>query len=307
MRFATPLLLLMAMVCGCTASRQDPADFVKPSVAVMKFENRAPFPMHWDLGGGTRDILVDRLMRTDRYHVIERPELSHVVSEQEFQHSGMTRPQEKVASGRIKNIQYLIKGVVTDFSQVSGASGHVRNDSFGLFSSGSQAIVSIILYVVDVESGEIITSESIEESVAASDVSVDALYKGVTFGGSAFYRTPLGKAMNRVVDRAVMKITQTIANRRWSPRIAEVQADGAVLLTGGTDRALHNAMVLEVLEEGAPVVDPETGDVLGRRPPQVVGTIQITQVMDRYSAARPLSPSSRLKAGQLCRPAAQPN
>jgi len=40
----------------------DGAAYIKPGVAVMKFENRAQFDMHWDLGGGMRDILVDRLV-----------------------------------------------------------------------------------------------------------------------------------------------------------------------------------------------------------------------------------------------------
>ena len=36
-------------------------------------------------------------MRTNRYHVIERPELDSVLRELHFQQSGMTRPQDKLA------------------------------------------------------------------------------------------------------------------------------------------------------------------------------------------------------------------
>ena len=98
---------------------RNPDDYVKPTIAVMKFENRASFPLGWNLGGGMQEVLVDRLMETNRYHVVERQELDSVMNEIQFQQSGATRPQGKAATGRIKNCQFLIKGVVTDFGHVS--------------------------------------------------------------------------------------------------------------------------------------------------------------------------------------------
>ena len=216
----------------------------------------------------------------------------------------MTRAEDKAARGRIKNIQYLIKGVITDFSQVGGAKAHAEGSKLGVAGGSSSALVSIIIYVVDVESGEIITSEAIEESVHSSSVGVEAMYKDVSFGGSAFYRTPLGKAMNRVVERAVAKVTDSIANRRWSPRVAEVHADGTVLVTGGADRGMSRDQMFEVVEEGPPVLDPETGDVLGNRPARVVANIRITEVSDRYSEGAAQGDHAGLKVGQLCRPMA---
>jgi curli biogenesis system outer membrane secretion channel CsgG len=75
---------------GCQHSlTADPAeDYVKPTIAVMKFENRAPFPLGWNLSDGTADILVDRLMATRRFHVIERTEPDSVLREQRLQNSG---------------------------------------------------------------------------------------------------------------------------------------------------------------------------------------------------------------------------
>jgi len=295
--FAAMLLTLIGCAGGPAGK---PAEFVKPSVAVMKFENRAAFPMRWDLGGGTRDVLVDRLMKTGRYHVIERPELGEIVKELNFQQSGMTRPQDKAALGKIKNVQYLIKGVITDFAQVSGGSAGARKGSFGLFGSDTQAIVGIILYVVDVESGEILASESIEESVHSSDVSVQAMYKDISFGGSSFYRTPLGKATAKVIDRAVARITDSIASRRWSPKIAAVQSDGLVLLNGGADREIVVGEQFTVMEDGAVVVDPETGDMLGRLAARPIATLRVTAVHERYSETLPLN-SAGIKVGQSCR------
>ena len=298
-----PLLVLHLLAAGCanTGSSGDPSDFVKPSIAVMKFENRAAFAMQWDLGSGTRDVLVDRLMKTGRYHVIERPEINEIVKELKFQHAGLTRPEDKAALGKIKNVQYLIKGTITDFAQVSAVAGGARKGMFDIFGSDNRAIVSIILYVADVESGEIVSCESIEESVHASNVSVNAMYKDVSFGGSSFYKTPLGQATAKVIDRAVAKITDTVAAKRWSPKIAAVQPDGTVLLNGGQDRGFSRGDKFTVLDEGIAVVDPETGDKLGQQPAQPIATIRITAVHDRYAEAVPVAPTDKIKVGQPCR------
>ena len=264
------VLVARAVVCccGCSAGlRGDPADYVKPTVAVMKFENRAQFPMRWNLGSGMRDILVDRLVATDRYHVIERPELDSVVRELKLQNSGVTRKQSRAELGRLKNVQYLIKATITDFGHVATNSGFLGMGSLDMMGAHQKAVMGMTLYVVDVESGEIITSESIEESVRASETSVKAQYKNVALGGSVFYRTPLGRATARVIDKAVASITETIAARPWQPRIALVDAAGTVVINGGRNRRIRSGDQLR----GLPSRPADRGPGHRRRDRQAAG------------------------------------
>jgi curli biogenesis system outer membrane secretion channel CsgG len=295
---------------GCQSlggSGRNPEDFVKPTIAVMKFENRASFSLGWNLGGGTQEVLVDRLMATGRYHVIERQELASVMGELKFQQSGATRPEGRASAGRLKNCQYLIKGVVTDFGHVSSKSGGaVFRDLGSLFGSSNQAVMGIIVYVVDVESGEVIASENITETVSAGDVSVEAAYKGVGFGGSAFYRTPLGKATSSVVDRAVKRITAAIAAQPWEPRVALVQADGTVIINGGRDRGVKTGAQFDVLEDGPPILDPISGDCIGRSTGKTVGRLVVHEVHPRYAVTTIVEGRAPdFQAGQACRPPAK--
>ena len=247
---------------GCATKPPDPALFVQPTVAVMKFENRAAFPLRWKLGDGMADILVDRLMATRRFHVIERPELGSVLGELRLQHSGATRRQRKAAPGRLKNVQYLIKGTVTDFGHVSTTSGWLKARSWGFSGSHARAIVGMTFSVVDVESGEILSSQRLEGSVNAESVAVKGRYQDVAMGGSVFYQTPLGRATARVMDDAVRKITEAIASRRWQPKIAVLNDDGTVLLNGGADRKVAVGGQYDVLETGQAIADPDTGDMV---------------------------------------------
>ena len=160
---------------GCQAGPG--ASYVKPTIAVLKFENKAPFPYQWDLGGGTRDILTDRLVKTDQYHVIERPDLDGVMREINLENTGLTRPQDKAKVGQLKNVQYLIKGTITDFGQVGGVNGYAATKGMGVSAGSSTAVMGMTLYVIDVQSGEVIASQRISESVGAGAVDFKATYK----------------------------------------------------------------------------------------------------------------------------------
>ena len=297
------LVASIGTFAGCVPRRgADPALFVKPTIAVMKFENRAPFPLGWKLGDGMADILVDRLVQTSRYHVVERPELGAVLKELRLQTSGATRAEARAAVGRIKNVQYLIKGTVTDFGHVSTATGAFASSALRIFGSHNRAVMGMTFYVVDVESGEIIASESLEEDVDAGKLTVAGGYEGVSLGGSVFARTPLGRATSRVMARAVAKITAVIASQRWRPTIAAVEQDYSVTLNGGRNRRVRVGMEYEVLGPSSVVVDPRSGDVLGHQPGRGLGKVRVQEVHDRYSVAVFLDGhGDKFRVGSTCR------
>jgi len=300
------LCLALGVSAGCGgglgSGGRNPDDYVKPTIAVMKFENRAGFPLNWSLGDGMQEILVDRLLATGRYHVVERQELGAIMDELKFQQGQATRPQGKVATGRIRNCQYLIKGAVTDFGHVSTNTGGMSAWNWDLFGGSNKAVMGIVLYVVDVESGEIIASENIEESVSARDLSVKAAYEGMSFGGSAFYQTPLGRATKKVVERAISRITTAIASRPWEPQIALVQEDGSVVINGGRNRGVKSGAEFEVLDAGKAILDPATGDAIGQSEGRKVGRLIVHEVKERYATATiVVGRAADFKPGQACR------
>jgi curli biogenesis system outer membrane secretion channel CsgG len=298
----TPAAVAAGLLSGCQNGRDLAEECVKPTVAVMKFENRAPFPMNWNLGDGMKDIMVDRLMATRRFRVIERPEIDSVIRELQFQNTGATRQERRAQMGRLTNVEYLIKGTVTDFGHVAAARGFLGLPSLDIFGGHSRAIMGLTFYVVEVESGEIICSQSLEESVSASDMTVKAVYRDVAMGGSVFYKTPLGRAAAKVIDRAVGRVGETIAARPWVPKVALVQDDGMVVVNGGANRSVRAGTCFEVFERGQPIHDPDTGDVIGQQPGKSVGRIEIREVCKLYSvgaivAGRPAD----FQIGQHCR------
>ena len=277
------------------------AGYVKPTVAVMRFNCNASVPGHWDVGDGLRDVLADRLVASGRFRVIERPELAAVSDEVRLQQTGQTRSQQRATPGQLKNVQYLIKGTVVDFGQVAVSTSFMDwARRFQAMGAAQQAVVSVTLQVVDVESGEIISSEFLEQAVPAYTVASQAGYKDVAFGGSVFWRKPLGEAMSRVVDKCVRRVSSSVASAPWTPRVAGVQ-NAQVLINGGWDRRVRLGTQLEIFQQGGKVVDPDTGDVIGSPLGRSVGRVVVTQVYPRYSVARIIrGEAAAIEYGQRC-------
>jgi hypothetical protein len=146
--------------------------------------------------------------------------------------------------------------------------------------------MSIVLYVIEVESGEIICSKRLEKTLAARDVSAQSAYQGVSLGGSTFYTTPLGRATSDVIQRAVQEITQSIASRPWAPKIAMIQTeDELVVINGGSDRGIAMGQEYDVYENARPIVDPDSGDLLGHASINKLGRLKVREVRDRLAVA----------------------
>lgn len=287
-RFA-PAALALALVgssCRTTphpriAARRDAARHssrvVKPVVAVTDFENRSGFSGQWNLGTGMADVLVNRLLDSEKVVVLEREHLDDVVGEIVRQGRELFRAEGKVEKGRLKNARFLVRGSVTDFGETAGISGWLGFPWFGIFGAGTKARVSITLNVSDVESGEIVLSVKAAKSVSASRVGGEARYKDVRFGGEAFFRTPLGRATDSAITLAVRKILRDLPVQDWQARVAEGGPD-EIVINGGRNVRMREGDEFLVRERGRDITDPETGNVIETVPGRTIGRIRVTEV-----------------------------
>jgi curli biogenesis system outer membrane secretion channel CsgG len=263
-------------------------EFVKPSIAVHSFTNRATPPAQWSLGDGMQELLINALLKTERFHVAERESLGDIVSEIRVEQSPGFRPEGRAPVGRLMNVQYLVKGTIIDFDQISAArfgAGQAEIGRAFLGYKDEKAVITINLYVIEVASGRVVASEVISEQVDARQVAAEIGYKSIGFGGSVFWKTPLGEACSRVIQRAVVRITDAVAAQRWEPKIAKV-LDGVLVLNGGADRDLRVGTTYLVLGAPERILDPDNGEVIGYLPGAPVGRAVITQVQPACSIAR---------------------
>jgi len=265
-----------------------PKGAVAPRVAVVSFKDRSSFNGNWDLGPGLADLLVSELVASQNFVVLERGNLAAVVDEIVQQKNRLFRKEGKVSEGRLENAKYLIRGVVTDFSQTSGGSFWMSFRKVFIGSGGYTARVGLALTIVDIESGRIVNSVQCSGEAKAGEVYGKGAYEGVRLGGSKFFKTPLGTATAEAMRAGLKGIIKEIPVHYWKPMIADINTY-QIILNGGKDRGFKVDQYYRVRRKGIAVTDPGTGDVLDVLPGSVVGVIRVIEVRERVAGAEVVS------------------
>lgn len=273
-----------------------PADAIKPVVAVTTFRNETGFSGQWELGRGIPDLLVAELLQTKRVVVVDRQNLPEVVGEIARQGNELFRKEDGVTRGRLKNARYLVRGVISDFTQTGNTTGWFRSSKVDAGIWGARALVMINLTIIDVESGEVLCSVPAEGSAYASFYWTRFNYQGVSFGNDAFFKTPIGAATREAIQQAVVEIMRHLPLTTWRPRIAEAAA-GTVIINGGENYGVQAGAVFNVREAGRTITDPTTGNAIDYIEGSVVGQVRITQA--RPQAADGIIISGKAKRGDF--------
>ena len=282
-----PVFLCLLVLTGCSSmswnARKD-YKYDKPALAVTTFDNRSNAPLNWKLGESVAELLSDSLYRTGQFRILEREHLDAVIEEQQLQSAGITRNERKVPVNRLKNARYLVKGSITEFANVNQSGLDLGIGSVRIGGGGIHAVVSIALKVTEVESGEILFSQIVTGKTYIGGAAASTNYKDVSFGGTHFFQTPLGEALREALDDGVSSISEVLGQKLWRPTIASID-NRTIMLSGGKDRRMKIGTRWQVRRGGRVVRDPETGDLLGRATGDVIGTLLILEVADRYSVA----------------------
>ena len=287
--------LLLFLAAGCQKLPKDPYTYRdgsrllhKPVVAVLDFENRSGYRGEWNLGNGMADMLVTHLLDSGRFTVIERKQLQSMIQEIRRQEGEMFREEGRVALGKLKNAQFLIRGVITDFTVTGDTSAwFAHNRNRGKFLK-SNARVAINMMIFDVESGEIIQSVQAGDSAGAFGIGGRIRYRDYAFGSEAYHRTPLGKATRGAMKKAIGQIYRAIPERPWRPRIAEVTGD-TVIISGGTNLQLAQGDKLRIRDKSHAITNPVTGDIIQTVPGKEKGRIILLEIHRQSSHGKFLS------------------
>lgn len=281
-------LIFLFFGAGCVTHpgpiRPLPKDAVPPRVAVASFENRSGFEGQWKLGPGMADLLVSELVASENFIVLERSAIDSVLDEIARQRDRFFRQEGRVDEGRLENVRYLVRGVITDFSQTSGGSLWMGFRRLLIGSGGYTARVGLTLTLVDIESGRIVDSVQASGRARAGNAYAQASYKDIQFGGRAFFQTPLGKATASAIREGLHGIVKTVPRQYWIPMIADVEGE-RIVINGGRDRGLQVGRLYQARRAESTVTDPLTGDVIARLPGDIAGMMRIMEVRDSIAIA----------------------
>ncbi len=182
------------------------------------------------VAGGVRDMLINALVNSGKFIVLERQELNKINWEQEFSQSGHVGEDTKIPLGEIEGAELIVIGSLNtlDLKESGGNVGGLlssiasatpyRNqtvvkEATNANISWEKALVGMDIRLVDTRTSRIVAATAVEGK--ATSVGFDAARTKYSYnagqlplGFSVYKNTPVEDAFRKAVDAAVNFVMQ---------------------------------------------------------------------------------------------------
>jgi curli biogenesis system outer membrane secretion channel CsgG len=207
----------------------------KARIAVARFECKAA-KCYRDIGDGLKDMLIDALLQTDRFIVLERGEGFEALKEEiDLAQSGYIQQRQAPEKGLMEGADIIVLASIVAFEpNAGGVSGGVgallsKVPMIGGVKIGKQdAYIAAIIRLVDVRTGRILSSTRVEGKASSFKIGGLGgwLAGSVGLGGGleVYKNTPMEKAVMVLIDNAVKEIVKHVPESyyRYSPTGKEI-------------------------------------------------------------------------------------
>ena len=278
------VLLLTFLMLILTIHSAYAVKALKKTVAVFDFKNDSGYQAHVSLGKDFSIQLNDALIQSGQFIILSRKDLDVVMAEQDLAQSDRFAKTTSAQTGKIVPAQILIKGRITEFEEnTSGGGQGLSVKGFSLGAKKSSAHIGVIIQLIDSTTGEILDSKRVEGEAKSGGLSLG--YSGdFDINSSNFQKTPLGKAVQMAIDRAVVYISQKAADISWRGKVVMVK-DDEIFINAGQNVGVQSGDTFSVWHEGEALIDPDTGIELGRDSSKVAD-VSVFAVEDKFSKAK---------------------
>ncbi|MGY6528568.1 MAG: CsgG/HfaB family protein [Cyanobacterium sp.] len=254
---------------------------------------------------GVSDIVVNELLESGKYSVIERSRLEDVINEQNLGASGMVNPATAAQIGRLLGVELIMVGSITQFDLQE------RGTGFGLFgvSLGNQtkkALVTLNTRLINTTTGEIVMGA--EGKAEVSQVDGSFRRRGVAIDTSTSNDGTLLSVATRDATREVIKrmdarqadLSSIARVAPSTPGLVADVAGNSVIINRGTNHGYSSGLRVSIERVSREIKDPATGEVI-RQVTQQLGVVELQDVDASSSEGRIIS-GSGFQVGDIVSP-----
>ena len=222
------VLSLLVLAVGCTSSSETaerdkltthvgvydppPSGMKRVKVGVPQFKvEKTSLPRKDELARDAADQLTTLADKTDRFEVIERAQLDQLLKEQGLE--GVVDPEQLAQPGRVKGIDYLFIGKITNMRVKDERAGKGVNILIVGWSTSDVKITvecGVDIRLVDPTTGSVLCSEFSEykrtDEVGAIGVNILGLAGGNSSADLNIDEDSRGKILRLALDDAVRKM-----------------------------------------------------------------------------------------------------
>lgn len=174
------------------------------TLAVMDFEVKAGHNAKGTLADGLSDMLVNALVETQCFRVVERSRMKDLLREQGLGLGGTVDASSAAEVGKMTGAQMLVMGTVTEFEE------DANNSTIPLPFAGKLSIgtahVGLQIRIVDSSTGVIMTSKSVNKKAKKFGIE-----KRGRFGSGGFCKS---SSMQNAVEQAIIETVAIIASQK---------------------------------------------------------------------------------------------
>ncbi len=297
MKYFLTMILLLTFAFQLSA---DDLQGLKKRIAVVDFEDRSGWGHN--IGTGLADMLVTELVKSGKFLVVERQELSSILEEQGLGMSGAVTPQSAAKVGQLLGVELMVMGSVSEFGEKkSGLGGGIGKIGIGGKLTKRQARAVVDVRLVNTSTGEIVLAESAEGE--ESSTGLDRIrVEDIDFGNPTHWdETLLGKASRKSIEKCVNYISKAMEKIPWQGKVIKVNDDGTLYMKPGSAGGVKSGMEFAVYSQGEEIIDPDTGLSLGSEEKKI-GKVKVVQDIGDGKACKAIIVSGTgMNTGDLVR------
>tara|TARA_B000000475_G_scaffold203814_1_gene166060 strand:+ start:220 stop:1131 length:912 start_codon:yes stop_codon:yes gene_type:complete len=214
-------------------------------------------------------MLETQLVKTKRFQIIERNRINEILSEQILQGEfSQNDTQMKVGA-----VDYIVYGSITKFG-----SKKKKIQTSGISVTKLISVFGVDLKVVDVLTGEIVKSETVDISLeTGSGTNTDS------YGISDVLADPLSDIQRSAAKTSAALIAESIFPIKLISWQDELKNCCAYINYG--DAILTNGDILLAKQKGSSIIDPDTGIALGSIE-TTLSKLEVIEVLPNFSKAK---------------------
>lgn len=131
-----------------------------PNIAVLNFGNKANISngLTLDDTGIVTDYVIEGLLDSDMFSVMERDQLQAVLSEHHLNLTGMVDPATAVAIGKLTGVEYLVYGNVVGLSTKITGISYTNSVAGGIANKQYSVTANVTIRIIDVATGRLMAA-----------------------------------------------------------------------------------------------------------------------------------------------------
>lgn len=224
--------------------------------------------------------LITYLVKTNKFDVVERSRMKDILTEQEFSESGYISEETAVKLGNLIGADYFVMGKIEQIkasveSEKIPYTDTVRNQYKG------KMVVNV--RIVDSRGGKVVTANKFaveyEDPNRKDEVTPDDFLEALK-------------------EKTVKELVNGIIAGVFPIKVIKLTGD-TVYLNRGSGANFEVGTVMAVIKQGEKLID-DNGESLGSTE-EDVGSIEVTEIQQKFSKAKILSGAGKISKGALVR------